>query len=74
MKTMMKIAAPSKCYPSPSICFPVHRIVQSRILRRGVIDVVVMLVHGSYYGYIYVVRVMIIVDVNLLMMMMLLLI
>ena len=72
MRTMMKIAAPSKCYPSPLICFPVHRIVQSRILRRGVIDVVVMLVHGSYCGCIYVVRVMIIDAVNLLLMMLLL--
>ena len=66
----MKIAAPSKCCPNPLICFPVHRIVQSRILRRGVIDAVWMLVHGSYCGYIYVVRVMII-DVNLLMMLLL---
>ena len=72
MRTMMKIAVPSKCCPNPLICFPVHRIVQSRILRRGVIDVVVMLVHGSYCGCIYVVRVMIIDAVNSLMMMMLL--
>ena len=74
MRTMKKIAAPSKCYPNPLICFPVRRIVQSRILRRDVIDVVMMLMHGSYCGYIYVVRVMIIAVVNLLMTMMQLLI
>ena len=73
MMTMKKIAAPSKCCPSPLICFPVHRIVQSRILRHGVIDAVVMLVHGSYCECIYIVRVMII-DVDLLMTMMQLLI